>query len=162
MSKRDEVYEEAKRRLLDHTAEMFDLMVQSRARDFESPIEELMMFAMESLMWDSELYEWHQQVNAGDYRVDFLITYREPEQKKAYPVSVAVECDGHDFHEKTKEQAQRDKKRDRDLLALGLHTIRFTGSEIWADPFKCVQEAMQLVAQLYYKAVLGPEAFKDE
>lgn len=46
-------------------------------------------------------------------------------------VALAVECDGHDFHEKTKEQARRDKSRDRILISHGIHTIRFTGSEIF-------------------------------
>ena len=30
-----------------------------------------------------------------------------------------MECDGHDFHERTKEQASSDKKRDRSLQAAG-------------------------------------------
>lgn len=47
---------------------------------------------------------------------------------------VAIECDGHDFHEKTKKQAQHDKRRDRDLQILGWSVARFTGSEIVRDP----------------------------
>ena len=46
---------------------------------------------------------------------------------------IAVECDGHEFHEKTKQQAARDKARDRD---------RFTGSEIWKDPGACADEVL--------------------
>ena len=44
---------------------------------------------------------------------------------------MAIECDGHDFHEKTKEQAQRDKEKDRILQANGWLIARFTGSEIY-------------------------------
>lgn len=71
------------------------------------------------------------QVRVGPYRVDFLIAlgrwyYRDV-------VLVAIECDGHDFHERTKAQAAKDKARDRDLAARGLTVLRFTGSEIWRD-----------------------------
>ena len=57
-----------------------------------------------------------------------------------------VECDGYEFHDRTKQQAQRDKSRDRDLQSLGV-PVFFTGSEIWADPFKCATAALdQLVS----------------
>jgi len=57
---------------------------------------------------------------------------------------VAIELDGHDFHERTKEQAAKDKSRDRDLQAAGWRVLRFTGSEVWRDPKRCVRE-MHLV-----------------
>ena len=53
-------------------------------------------------------------------------------------MKIGVECDGHDFHEKTKEQAARDKKRDRDLQALGYRVLRFSGSEIYRDVNACI------------------------
>lgn len=51
------------------------------------------------------------------------------------PVAIAVELDGHAFHERTKEQAARDKKRDRALLSKGWTVVRYTGSEVVKDPF---------------------------
>jgi very-short-patch-repair endonuclease len=57
----------------------------------------------------------------------------------------AIECDGHDFHEKTKEQARRDKQRERAILGAGYTVIRFTGSEIHQDPYKCAQEVYSLI-----------------
>lgn len=51
---------------------------------------------------------------------------------------IAVECDGHEFHERTKQQAAYDKSRDRDLLILGIPTLRFTGSEIHHSIERCV------------------------
>jgi len=50
------------------------------------------------------------------------------------PLYVALEFDGHEFHERTKEQARRDKARDRGLQILGWRVLRFTGSEVWRDP----------------------------
>lgn len=76
------------------------------------------------------------QHQIGPYRVDFMI---EREGRR-----IVVECDGHDFHERTKEQAERDKSRDRELTALGYTVMRFTGSEIWRNPFAAAQEVIDL------------------
>lgn len=71
------------------------------------------------------------QVVIGQYRVDFLIAVRDLMYGTAF---FAIECDGHDFHEKTKQQAERDKKRDRYLQSRGIAVFRYGGSEIWRDP----------------------------
>lgn len=63
-------------------------------------------------------------------------------------VSLVVECDGHDFHEKTKEQAKRDKSRDRDLQAAGITVLRFTGSEIYNDINQCIIDIELVIKQL--------------
>lgn len=52
----------------------------------------------------------------------------------------AVEYDGHDFHEKTKEQARKDKARDRALTLAGWRVLRFTGSEVFASPEGVVEQ----------------------
>lgn len=51
-----------------------------------------------------------------------------------------VECDGHEWHEKTKEQAQRDKVRDRHFVRNDWQVLRFTGSEINRDAAACAEE----------------------
>lgn len=58
---------------------------------------------------------------------------------------VAIECDGHDYHERTKEQAARDKSRDRTLVRDGWRVLRFTGSEIHNYPRECVEEIRDLL-----------------
>jgi very-short-patch-repair endonuclease len=73
-----------------------------------------------------------QQV-IGFNRVDFAIHARQ--------MRLVVEVDGHEFHEKTKEQAARDKRRDRDLQQEGWSVFHFTGSEVWRDPFGCCLSA---------------------
>lgn len=88
------------------------------------------------------------QVPIEKYRVDFKITHKEIDSKlfgkdnmNAFTSkTILVECDGHDFHEKTKLQVSRDKARDRKLTALGYSILRFSGSEIWKDPFRCAHE----------------------
>ena len=84
------------------------------------------------------------QAKFGDYRTDFAIY---DQSRKDRPARwIIVECDGHDFHERTKEQARRDKKRDRYMAAAGAVVLRFTGSEIWADAEACVDEVLNNLA----------------
>lgn len=61
--------------------------------------------------------------------------------------ALAVELDGHEWHERTKEQAERDKSRDRALLEAGIPVMRFTGSEINRDPHDCARQAYDFVME---------------
>lgn len=45
-----------------------------------------------------------------------------------------IECDGHEFHEKTKEQASKDKRRDRELQKAEVVVLRYSGSDIVNNP----------------------------
>lgn len=86
------------------------------------------------------------QCPVSHYRVDFLLgVVRADKGERRSEHWIAVECDGHDYHERTKEQARRDKSRDRSLMALGIKTMRFTGSEIWRDPNACAIEALKVL-----------------
>jgi very-short-patch-repair endonuclease len=81
------------------------------------------------------------QVRCGPYRLDFVVFH-----DNEFGQLVAVECDGHDYHERTKEQAARDRRRDRALQAAGVSVLRFTGSEIWRDPEACALEVRNFVS----------------
>jgi very-short-patch-repair endonuclease len=83
-----------------------------------------------------------QQFEAGPYRLDFAIL------PASSLIGIAIELDGHDFHERTKQQAQRDKARDRYLASQGWRVLRFTGSEVWRDPHKCASEATTIACSL--------------
>lgn len=87
------------------------------------------------------------QYRVLDYRVDFLLRrFLRPEGRMVESgPKVVVECDGHDFHERTKEQAAKDKERDRLLHTAGYIVMRFTGSEIWKDPQECVDQVDELI-----------------
>jgi very-short-patch-repair endonuclease len=82
------------------------------------------------------------QAAIGRYRVDVLIwmTYGRT------VAGIAVECDGHAFDEKTKEQASRDKKRDREILQAGFPVVRFSGSDIFKSPCDCVAQIGDLLS----------------
>ncbi len=79
----------------------------------------------------------------------FLYIFYDSLSEQIEEIKVVVECDGHDFHEKTKEQAQHDKERDRRFIDLGYIVLRFTGSEIYKDPFKCASEPHRLIDKIW-------------
>lgn len=78
------------------------------------------------------------------YRVDFMAVMNLGDN--IMPSYLAIECDGHEWHEKTKEQAASDKRRDRYLMSRGVMVMRFAGSEVWADPIECVADVREFFA----------------
>jgi very-short-patch-repair endonuclease len=84
-----------------------------------------------------------RQVQLDNWRVDFVVfafDFRGRVLKSPGWRSVIVECDGHDFHERTKQQAGRDRSRDRSATTSGRDVMRFTGSELWRNPWGCAGE----------------------
>ena len=81
------------------------------------------------------------QQRVGAYRADFVVSYAF----FGAEIDLVVECDGHDFHERTKHQAARDKKRDRFLTAQGYRLLRFTGAEINASAARCAADVIGMV-----------------
>jgi very-short-patch-repair endonuclease len=77
-----------------------------------------------------------------DWRADFVLSCPSISQKK-----IIIECDGHDFHERTKEQAARDRSRDRAAQAAGFMMLRYTGSEIYKDPLGCSRAAIHALSE---------------
>lgn len=95
---------------------------------FDSPLERMFY---ELAFLDLHIYPQHP---VGRYRLDFAI----PNQR------IAIELDGHEYH-KTKYQRTRDAKRDRWLYGQGWHVLRFTGSEIYENLDRCIDEICALV-----------------
>jgi hypothetical protein len=60
----------------------------------------------------------HSEIGEVDFAV-FL-----PDLSPTHPLAV-VECDGHEFHERTVAQASWDKRRDRMIQSLGVPVIAF-------------------------------------
>lgn len=75
--------------------------------------------------------------NIESYKPDFIISVAN--------LNYAIEIDGHNFHEKTKEQVQADKRKDRDYLKYGFTPIRFSGSEVYRNPIDCVRETLSII-----------------
>lgn len=122
--------------------------------DCESPIEQMLSMALEELnikniykfnpFIDVVEIEKQQVIECGEksYRVDFLIPviYKNQENK-----CFVIECDGHEFHQKTKEQVERDNTRMRNLQKYGYEVVRFSGTEIWHRPYKCANEILNII-----------------
>lgn len=164
---------------------VFNVLIEETFSYCESPIEKMMFVALtlagrerfDEVVLRHETKEFTElregidkliidcQHEIGKYRVDFLailVSYLpvdKPEEDGFEVIEIKneiiVECDGHKFHEKTKEQAKRDKKRDRSLIDLGFNVYRFTGSEIWNDPFDC---AWQVISNLKQRNLKDYEA----
>ncbi len=82
------------------------------------------------------------QCQVGPYRLDFLLAVAMNGKR----LWIAVECDGHDFHERTKKQAAHDKKRDRSIQAMGIRVFRFTGSEIWRPDDSLLDDLTRVIS----------------
>ncbi|KRE07439.1 hypothetical protein ASE63_22330 [Bosea sp. Root381] len=82
------------------------------------------------------------QVQLVGWRVDFLLD--APVLNSAGDIDhwrqLVIECDGHDFHERTKEQAAKDRSRDRAASLAKMTVFRFTGAELWRDPWSCAKQ----------------------
>lgn len=90
------------------------------------------------------------QVEIGRYRADFLLIAHKqwaPEtgDMRTAVLNLVIECDGHDHHDLTKEQARRDRQRDRWMQASGFKVLRFAGSEIFRDAEGCAAEVERFV-----------------
>lgn len=126
----------------------------------QSPIEQMLLAEIlflidgyENVVWDfmpgaprpaETETNFDCQASVLKYKADFLFTVRVKGKER----KVVVECDGHDFHDRTKEQAQRDKSRDRDMTNNGYIVIRFTGSEIYRRTHGCAEEIASLLHRL--------------
>lgn len=91
--------------------------------------------------WEATIFLQHETLG---YRLDFAVKVSAAGRENW----VAVECDGHNFHERTKEQAARDKARDRALTSAGFRVLRFTGSEIHSSPMNCALQVQQLATSI--------------
>jgi very-short-patch-repair endonuclease len=97
------------------------------------------------------------------YRLDIVLRRGISDGRRVFESPlVAVEIDGHDFHEKTKEQASRDKERDRVLQTAGYIVLRFTGSEVYRDPQKCVDQVDDCIEEHLARIEIAAREHKGE
>jgi very-short-patch-repair endonuclease len=110
----------------------------------KSPIEQVFLMEWEYQKIEARLgvtLTPQQKVVIGhrEYHVDFVVT------KPGHQLNIAIELDGHEFHERTKEQAAKDRARERALTVANFTVVRFTGSEIIKNPRRCVEETVTLI-----------------
>lgn len=106
----------------------------------ESPIEQIFLLTYLLMNADSPMFgTLSTQVEIADYRVDFLYEH-EPAN-----VRLVIECDGHEFHEKTKEQVVRNNERDFALKSMGYDVLHFSGSQIYNNPLSVVGNVREYI-----------------
>src|SRR5262245_28294132 len=109
----------------------------------ESPLEAIFLaaWAANRVLALGVVYDCapQQELCFGDWqmRVDFAFT--DPFRPST---KLVVELDGHDFHEKTKEQAALRNQRDRVLQRNGWTVFHFSGAEVYKDIERCVDEVV--------------------
>lgn len=132
----------------------YDYRMMEAIIDCESPVEQLLAIEMEKIDLKCinfynpfiDIIDIEKQVDIkcgrNKYRVDFQIPVIYKNQEN---IMFVIECDGHEFHQKTKEQVEKDNKRQRDLQEAGYEVIRFSGTEIWHRPYKCACEVKNII-----------------
>jgi len=172
-------------------ADEFILWVTTSIEEFEieqnksiiSPVEQLFYIA-----WYKKLYVAHDKESlnyllepqyshpekTGKYRLDFMVdvfgyymnysnTYPDERLMSSPDPLVAVEIDGHEWHEKTKEQVTYHKQRERFLVSKGWRLFRYSGSEVYRDPDGCINdlsENIRPIADQWLSNIKKPEGDK--
>ena len=126
--------------------------------DFEecqSPIEELYAIAYNIRLMQAGfpykeiIYLIPQKrivVNNHTYFADFLIDVESSQFFiSEHNYKLIIECDGHEFHEKTKAQVEKRNVRDMELKSNGYDILHFSGSQIFKDPMKCADETFKYI-----------------
>jgi very-short-patch-repair endonuclease len=115
----------------------------------ESPLERVWLSVWYPMRHRDVIVEPQRQV--GPYRVDFLIEDQ-----------LVVEIDGYLYHRASRDQLIRDYKRDRYFGARGYTVMRFSGYEVWDDPWQCAHEVDTYVKDLEEaRAALSPASQAD-
>ena len=90
------------------------------------------------------------QANYGRFRVDFALVSANRDETPYR--CIVVEVDGHEWHERSKEQAEYDRARDRSIVANGASIFRFTGREVWRDADRCASEVFSIARRYMHSA----------
>ena len=133
-----------------------------------SPIESILTLALHNQLahfyegWSCRVYSEHEyrqalaeaKINGGSFvlvpqwsvsqigLVDLAVFVPGLDHRR--PI-VAVETDGHQFHERTPEQASKDRRRVRTLQRLGIAVYPFTGTDVVRSSEESAQEIVEFI-----------------
>lgn len=120
----------------------------------ESPIEKIFNLAFD-LVSCAETMDGYWLIpqetivtDDGKFRVDFLFSTEEvscPWREFQEDYFLVIECDGHDYHEKTKEQVAKRNDRDMALKKAGYDVLHLSGSQIYREPMKCARQVVEYI-----------------
>lgn len=124
----------------------------------KSPIEQIFitafeMYCNEQQYNDIYLFPQYEVVcNERKYYIDFAFLADDylthlifGDKLKNTKFKLAIECDGYEFHQKTKEQVQHDNEREFDLKMAGYEVLRFSGTQIYNNPLKCAEDTYNYI-----------------
>lgn len=86
------------------------------------------------------------------YVIDFVIDFSKKDKLNDYiypkikNLKYAIELDGFDYHS-NKKQMNYDYERENNLKLLGFNVVRFTGSQIYENPYKCILKLVKIIAK---------------
>lgn len=118
-----------------------------------SPIEKLYYVALIILLNKKDIFlyvDFQSEIQCNDktYYADFTICYDEKlNDMLKENFNLIIECDGYNFHQKTKEQVDYDNKREYDLKMQGYEILRFSGRQIYNNPMECAEETLKFIIE---------------
>lgn len=103
--------------------------------------EDIYLFPQKEVICNKNKYYLDFEFEADDYLTHLLLG----DKIKNYNFKLAIECDGYEFHQKTKEQVQKDNEREYDLKMAGYEVLRFSGTQIYNNPLKCAEDTYNYI-----------------
>jgi len=132
-----------------------------------SPLEQLFFIAFDTMKITEQIEPYIYCVysteikcsNGKKYYPDFVFNVHHgfKTDENYGHLNLLVELDGHIWHEKTPNQVEKEKQRERDLVKDGYTILRYSGREVWRDPIKIVEE----VHREYWKRIMKELDKKD-
>lgn len=134
----------------------FDDSILETVSECESPIEKIFFIAFEVTkeLRSNEIPKDYLDIltlpqypisyENHEYYADFMIILENINDSRK-SVDLIIECDGHDFHERTKEQVKHDNERTLILKKHGEDVLRFSGSQIYNEPVKCANDVFDYI-----------------
>lgn len=122
--------------------------------NIESPIEQIFITAFQlycKFQNKKEFFLFSQreiEANGKKYIADFVFEADIYVNPYFVVKPLVIECDGYEFHQKTKEQVMKDNEREFNLKMAGYDVIRFSGSQIYRNPLKCAEDTYQYIQSL--------------
>ena len=89
-------------------------------------------------------------IEGKTYYADFMLPVSYYKKTKNgfeidFTKNFIVEVDGHEFHQKTKEQVEHDNERERALQKAGYEVIRFSGTEVYHKAYRCACDVKRII-----------------
>lgn len=148
----------------EYKAELI-LAFERTVRECESPLEAAFAawWVAMGRAYRYDIWPMHQvEVSTRDarnWRLDLVL--RPLHHEFYHPLTdhpkcpkIAVELDGHEFHERTKFQVTHRNQRDRALTAEGWQVLHVSGSEFHADPEKCINDTYRHAQKVFLDAMV--------